>query len=231
MANVQWEFKLSPMIQATGTRHHHGQSSSSEAELSDNDAEGNASLFPRGLSQLISSPKAKRTRKFLEDSDEEGEEGNGEGSSNSQGTQQGVTGSHGGNSNNSSGLSKADGMSMMFDHLILPLISLTNAYRKQVRGLEVVIKSKENEVVEALEMLEQSGVGYHNRRKATERYDKLRSETRLQENIEQLIRPQMFGPKELFSDKLVPVLCSIVSKNAAGQGTRQPTISLLNFDV
>jgi hypothetical protein len=114
-----------------------------------------------------------------------------------------------------------DGMSMMFDHLVLPLISLTNAYRKQVKGLEVVIKSKENEVVEALEMLEQCGVGYQNRRKVTERYDKSRTEARLQGDIEQLVRPQMFGPKELFSDKMVPVLCSIVSKNAGSQGKRR----------
>jgi len=71
-------------------------------------------------------------------------------------------------------------MSIMFDHMILPLITINNAYHKQIKNLEAIIKSKENEVVEALEMLEQSGIGYHNRRKATEKYDKSRAEAKLQ---------------------------------------------------
>ncbi|KAF9895756.1 hypothetical protein BX616_008902, partial [Lobosporangium transversale] len=73
------------------------------------------------------------------------------------------------------------GMAVMFDQLVLPLVSVSNAYRRQIKALEMVIKSKENEVVEALEMLEQNGINYHNRRKATERYDKQKTETKLKE--------------------------------------------------
>ncbi|KAG0318523.1 hypothetical protein BGZ99_005620 [Dissophora globulifera] len=113
---------------------------------------------------------------------------------------------------------KVDGMSVMYEHLLLPLISLTNAYRKQIKGWEGTIKAKEHEVIEALEMLEQSGVGYHNRRKATERYDKAQAEARLQKDIEQSLRPQVSEPKELFSDTKVLALCSIVSRNADDQG-------------
>ncbi|KAF9987468.1 hypothetical protein BGZ75_000570 [Mortierella antarctica] len=108
-----------------------------------------------------------------------------------------------------------DGMSVLYDHLVLPLISLTNAYRRQAKSLETVIKAKENEVFEALEMLEQSGTGYHNRRRTTERYDKARTETKLQEDLEKQVWPQMVGPKELFSDKKISTLCSVVAKNAA----------------
>lgn len=73
-----------------------------------------------------------------------------------------------------------DGMSVLFDHVILPLISLTNVYRKQVKAQEAVIKAKENEVYEALEILELSGINHRNRRRATEPYQKGAAETKVQ---------------------------------------------------
>ncbi|KAF9945485.1 hypothetical protein BGZ65_010688 [Modicella reniformis] len=193
------------MIQATGN-----QSSSSETELSDND---NNNSLP-SLTMDHPNPKAKRPRNFLEDSEDEDRDGDDGGGSQTFSNNDLLLRASSNKKSN-----RIDGMSLMFDHLILPLISLTNAYRKQAKGLEAIIKTKENEVVEALEILEQCGVGYQNRRKATERYDKTNAEIRLREDVEQLIRPQLFGPKELFSDKVVPALCSIVSKNAAIQDT------------
>lgn len=77
-------------------------------------------------------------------------------------------------------LKDVDGMSVLFDHVILPLISLTNVYRKQVRIQEAVIKAKENEVYEALEILELSGINHRNRRRATEPYQKGAAETKVQ---------------------------------------------------
>ncbi|KAF8928135.1 hypothetical protein BGZ58_009866 [Dissophora ornata] len=207
LATAHWEFKLSPMIQATLSSHK--SPSSSELELSDNDEP----LLRRTSSKSKRKADAttNRIRNFLEDSDVDDEDIDGDDD-------------HG---NNATGkrAGGVDGMSVMFDHLLLPLISLTNAYRKQVKSLEAVIKSKENEVVEALEMLEQSGVAYHNRRKATERYDKAHAEARLQEGIEQLIRPRLVGPKELFSEKNIPVLCSVVSRNAADQDATLPSLT------
>jgi hypothetical protein len=85
----------------------------------------------------------------------------------------------------------ADGVSILFDHLILPLIALNNAYRKQTRTLEAVIKNKESEVVETLELLEQHGIGYHNRRRATEKFDKARVDTKLQEVTTRLVLLQV----------------------------------------
>ncbi|KAF9582099.1 hypothetical protein BGW38_000644 [Lunasporangiospora selenospora] len=73
-----------------------------------------------------------------------------------------------------------DGPTALFDHLVSPLISVTNAYKKQVRMLEAIIKSKENEVFEALEIMEQSGVNHHNRRRVTQPYQKGDMETKLQ---------------------------------------------------
>lgn len=227
LANVHWEFKLSPMIQAAGSRQPMASSSQVEHQedddLLDNDGiDPSLSLGFSQPTQPIHMPTAKRTRRLLEESEDDMEDDYAMNSQQSQDNEFHPTQLIDDNSNNHSLNRKAnqvDGMSMMFDHLILPLISLTNAYRKQTKGLEMVIKSKESEVVEALEMLEQCGVGYQNRRKATERYDKMRTETRLRDDIEQLVRPQMFGPKELFSDKLVPALCSIVSKNSADQDT------------
>ncbi|KAF9182761.1 hypothetical protein BGZ51_008589 [Haplosporangium sp. Z 767] len=203
LANVQWEFKLSPMLASTGL---HGQDP--EANLSDDD------LFSH-VTQKNTKGKSgpKRGRLFLEDSDAEGQDGedkpeDGEHERNITDVLHGLQGS--------SDIG-AIGMSVMYDHLLLPLISLTNAYRKQIKALEVVIKSKENEVMEALEMLEQNGINYHNRRKATERYDKSWTESKIQEHIEQLVRPQLVGPSELFSDKKIAALCSIITKNAAHQ--------------
>ncbi|KAF9358223.1 hypothetical protein BGX26_002227 [Mortierella sp. AD094] len=222
LANVQWEFNLSPMLEATGISHHNHFSNSvlSKPNLL------NEELSLQSIMPDWTQPTGKRARYLLEDSDDDGDiedvDQDGIGSDN----QDGSDGDDNDNDDednigyrSNKKRKKVDGMSVMFDHLILPLISLTNAYHNQIRGLEAVVKSKENEVVEALEMLEQSGVGYSNRRKATERYDKARAEAKLQKDIELLTRPHLFGPKELFSDKNVPGLLSIVSKNAANRDT------------
>ncbi|KAG0362136.1 hypothetical protein BGZ54_008764 [Gamsiella multidivaricata] len=205
LASVQWNFKLRPMIQATGL-HHPIFTSSLEPDLSDEE------LSLETMSKSKRKTRQKRSRNFLEDSDNE--------DNNSRSESDNEDKSDDGNESSSS-RQKAripvDGMSVLFDHLVLPLISLTNAYRKQAKDLEGIIKSKEHEVVEALEMLEQSGVAYHHRRKATERYDRARTEMRLNKDVEQLVKPQMFGPRELFSEDRIPALCSIVSKNAGDQ--------------
>lgn len=73
-----------------------------------------------------------------------------------------------------------DGMSVFYDHLILPLISIVNVYRHQVKSQEAVIKAKENEVFEALELMEQSGVNHRNRRRVTEPYVKADADAKLQ---------------------------------------------------
>ncbi|CAO3573387.1 unnamed protein product [Mortierella alpina] len=194
IASVQWEFKLSPLL-ATSENVHTLLGGGPEHRYS-------SSMLKRKSRKTQDQATLPRRRNFLEDSDQEEEDNN----------------DNDNDSCNGSGLqqnpAQVDGMAVLYDHLILPLISLTNAYRRQAKSLENVIKAKENEVFEALEMLEQSGAGYHSRRRATERYDKARTETKLQEELEKQVRPQMLGPRELFSDKKVSALCSIVAKNA-----------------
>ncbi|KAG0306054.1 hypothetical protein BGZ98_003041 [Dissophora globulifera] len=205
LAAVQWEFRLSPMIQSVPNRSHQLLSPTSDSY----DPTADKALLPN---RHTSASKRKNThgensrlRNFLEDSDNEDE-------------QDPTAAADEMDDESRRSKMKVDGMSVMYEHLLLPLISLTNAYRKQIKGWEGTIKAKEHEVIEALEMLEQSGVGYHNRRKATERYDKAQAEARLQKDIEQSLRPQVSEPKELFSDTKVLALCSIVSRNADDQG-------------
>ncbi|KAG0206827.1 hypothetical protein BGX28_001812 [Mortierella sp. GBA30] len=207
IASVQWEFKLSPLLQVAGNAHPNRveeDSSSAGHHL--------ASLLHQGKTNKKARSTAQRVMNFLEDSDLEDEN----------------DGSHADKDMDKEISPQVDGTSVLYDHLILPLISLTNAYRKQTRALETVIKSKEIEIFEALEMMEQSGVGYHNRRRATERYDKAKSETKLQEDIAHLVRPQTIEPKELFSDKKVAMLCSIVAKNAE---EKDPSLPSQDFDA
>ncbi|KAF9957605.1 hypothetical protein BGZ70_009465 [Mortierella alpina] len=202
IATVQWEFKLSPLF---------ATSESVRTLLGDGlEHRPSSSTLKRKSTKTQDQATLPRRRNFLEDSDQEEEDDN----------DKELQRDH----------AEVDGMSVLYDHLILPLISLTNAYRRQAKSLETVIKAKENEVFEALEMLEQSGAGYHNRRRATERYDKARTETKLQEELEKQLRPQMLGPRELFSDRKVSALCSIVAKNAmekdpslASQGEMGPS--------
>ncbi|KAG0266580.1 hypothetical protein BG011_001769 [Mortierella polycephala] len=174
LASVQWEFKLSPMLASTGL---HGQDP--EINLSDDD-DGLFSLATRKNTKGKS--VSKRGRLFLEDSDAEGQDGGGK--TVDEEHERDITDVlHGFQDSSNTGVA---GMSVMYDHLLLPLISLANAYRKQTKALEVVIKSKESEVMEALEMLEQNGINYHNRRKATERYDKSWTESKIQETSKQI---------------------------------------------
>lgn len=72
-----------------------------------------------------------------------------------------------------------DGMSVLYDHLILPLISIVNVYRHQVKSQETVIRAKENEVFEALELMAQSGINHRNRRRVTEPYVKADADAKL----------------------------------------------------
>ncbi|KAI1317959.1 hypothetical protein EDD11_007481 [Mortierella claussenii] len=233
LASVQWEFKLSPLLESTGSRQA-SLSDAAQAATSGRDLldDGLSSRFPRFNHRAN---EKKRSRHFLEDSDVEEErpsedddddndddddddDDDGDDDDDDDDDEDGDNATDGERAKESKAQRKSvDGMSVMLGHLILPLIALTNAYRRQARMLETVIKSKENEVVEALEMMEQNGISYQTRRKATERYDKVRAETKLQEGLEQLVRPHLFGPKELFSDKKIPMLCSIVSNNATGQ--------------
>ncbi|KAF9962340.1 hypothetical protein BGZ72_007393 [Mortierella alpina] len=196
IATVQWEFKLSPLLATSGNA----------STLLDGPEHEYSTTLRHKSKRPRERATLQRLRNFLEDSDDEDDREN-ENSVDGR-TQDPI---------------RVDGLSVLYDHLVLPLISLTNAYRRQAKSLETVIKAKENEVFEALEMLEQSGAGYHNRRRATERYDKARTETKLQEDLERQIRPQMSGPRELFSDKKVSALFSIVAKNAAEKASQGET--------
>ncbi|KAF9200099.1 hypothetical protein BGZ49_009701 [Haplosporangium sp. Z 27] len=220
LSNVQWEFKLSPLLEVAGINNPNHPSNSLLSEPSP----------PKEMLSMYGSvsegkqPSGKRTRVFLEDSEDEDIEDADQDDieydeEDSSSDNDGDDVDYGESSGNRKKprRKKVDGMSVMFDHLVLPLIALTSAYHNQIRILESVVKSKENEVVEALEMLEQGGVGYHNRRKATERYDKTQAAAKLQKDIEQRTRPHLSGVKELLSDKTVPTLLSIVSKNAANR--------------
>lgn len=181
LATMYWKFKLSPMIASTSDV-------SRTLALKTAATFSQSPLFPTNLSQLIddvngsggsgsgidaradtNGSKKHGRRTFLEDSEDEYED----------------NGARDFAPDDDDELEEdqrnADGISVLFDHLVLPLIALNNAYRKQTRTLEAVIKNKESEVVEALELLEQHGIGYHNRRRATERFDKARIDSKLQE--------------------------------------------------
>ncbi|KAF9299524.1 hypothetical protein BGZ74_008882 [Mortierella antarctica] len=122
-----------------------------------------------------------------------------------------------------------DGMSVLYDHLILPLISIVNVYRHQVKSQETVIRAKENEVFEALELMAQSGINHRNRRRVTEPYVKADADAKLLSNLERLHKPQS-GPRELFSDKTIPKLCSIVTKNARPKDIPSGTFAASQLD-
>lgn len=227
LATMYWKFKLSPMIASTSDV-------SRTLALKTAATFSQSPLFPTNLSQLIDdvndggSGSNTRTdangankrgrRTFLEDSEDEYDE-----------KQPRDFAPEDDDDELDEDQRNADGVSVLFDHLVLPLIALNNAYRKQARTLEAVIKNKESEVVEALEMLEQHGIGYHNRRRATERFDKTLVDTKLQEDVEQLMIPQLVGPKELFADKKVASLCTIISRNAGEHAN--PSQSLLERNM
>ncbi|KAF8944703.1 hypothetical protein BGZ47_003893 [Haplosporangium gracile] len=229
LATMYWKFKLSPMIASTSDV-------SRSLALKTAATFSQLPLFPANLSQLIddvndgggsgsgSGARAgangnnKRGRRtFLEDSEDEYDD-----------NQPGDFAPEDDDELDED-QRNADGVSILFDHLVLPLIALNNAYRKQTRTLEAVIKNKESEVVEALELLEQHGIGYHNRRRATERFDRARIDTKLQGDVEQLIFPQLVGPRELFADKRVTTLCAIISRNAGEHAN--PSQSLLERNM
>ncbi|KAF9434573.1 hypothetical protein BGZ76_007781 [Entomortierella beljakovae] len=213
LSNVQWEFKLSPLLCATGKSNH-------------KDHTNGLFSLPTAPDELLSleAPRSFDVTQPAGDLflDVSGDEGGEDSDSDSNEEDWGQDNNNGGYSLGLVGNKrkrKADGMSIMYDHLILPLISLTNTYHKRIKSLEAVIKAKENEVVEALEMLEQGGIGYQNRRKATEKYDKSKAEDKLQQSIERLTRPHVLGPTEIFTDKKIPELFKIISKNAANRDT------------
>ncbi|KAG0296495.1 hypothetical protein BGZ96_009314 [Linnemannia gamsii] len=218
LATMYWKFKLSPMVASTSDV-------SRTLALKTAATFSQSPLFPTNLSQLIddvngsggsgsgtdvradaNGSKKHGRRTFLEDSEDEYEDN---------GARDFAPDDDGELEEDQR---NADGVSVLFDHLVLPLIALNNAYRKQTRTLEAVIKNKESEVIEALELLEQHGIGYHNRRRVTERFDKARIDSKLQEDVEKLAFPQLMGPRELFSDKRVASLCTIVSRNAGEHG-------------
>ncbi|KAK3838529.1 MAG: hypothetical protein JOS17DRAFT_295194 [Linnemannia elongata] len=211
LATMYWKFKLSPMIASTSDV-------SRTLALKTAATFSQSPLFPVNLSHLIddindggsgsnavnaSSANKRGRRTFLEDSEDEYDE-----------KEPREFAPEDDDDELDEDQRNADGVSVLFDHLVLPLIALNNAYRKQTRTLEAVIKNKESEVVEALEMLEQHGIGYHNRRRATERFEKARIDTKLQEDVEHVMFPQLMSPRELFADKRVTSLCTIISRNA-----------------
>ncbi|KAF9426299.1 hypothetical protein BGZ94_006707 [Podila epigama] len=123
-----------------------------------------------------------------------------------------------------------DGHSVLFDHLVLPLISIANAYRRQAKSYEAIIKAKENEVFEALELLEQNGINHRNRRRTTAPFVKAAADAKLQSDLERLRKPQIQVPRDLFSEKQIPTLCAIVTKNAQPHNTQTNTLSATQLD-
>ncbi|KAG0307815.1 hypothetical protein BGZ97_000277 [Linnemannia gamsii] len=191
LATMSWKFKLSPMIASTSDV-------SRTLALKTAATFSQSPLFPTNLSQFIddvngsggsgsgvvakadaNGNKKHGRRTFLEDSEDEYED-NGS-----------LDFAPDDDDEPEEDRRNADGISVLFDHLVLPLITLNNAYRKQTRTLEAVIKNKESEVVEALELLEQHGIGYHNRRRVTERFDKARVDSKLQENAGENVNPSL----------------------------------------
>ncbi|GJJ68792.1 hypothetical protein EMPS_01138 [Entomortierella parvispora] len=215
LATVQWEFNLSPLLASTSDRpltttrtesHRAKNSATDNGEDDDNhDDEDLLSLLRGNRNSNKGKQGLKRGHQLLEDDDEVDREIE-------TGPVKGV-----------------DGMSVLFDHVVLPLISLTNVYRKQVRAQEAVIKAKENEVYEALEILELSGINHRNRRRATEPHQKGAAEAKVQSDIELLVRPQLYGPTELFGEKTIAHLCSIVTKNAV-EAPGRPSVSAFLLD-
>ncbi|KAG0047239.1 hypothetical protein BGZ83_007669 [Gryganskiella cystojenkinii] len=200
LASVQWEFRLSPLIVSTTDRESNRHGATIDEGEDDEDSDDLLTELRRNNTSSSKKDKSKdnrilkRNRRILDDGEDEDEE---EGTIR-RGDKAGV-----------------DGMAIMYDHVILPLITLTNVYRKQVHTQEGLIKAKENEVYEALEIMELSGINHRNRRKVTQPYQKGTAETNVQSDIELLVRPQLLGPKELFAEKNVTHLCSVITKHAA----------------
>ncbi|KAG0344031.1 hypothetical protein BG004_004789 [Podila humilis] len=226
IGTLQWEFKLVPMV-----------TPAMNAALSlTQPTQFGTSLHSR----LNSATKAKRGRLFLEDSEEDEDED--EESANSHSTyetagtrslSQGRERERGGREEEEHEDGEEpeliDGTSVIYDHLVLPLIAIANAYRRQVKIQENVIKAKENEVFEALEMLDQNGINYRSRRRETEPYVKEDADHRLQTSLELLRQPQLKGPRELFSDPAIAKLCSIVTKNAKPKASQLDPNSLSQY--
>ncbi|KAF9213822.1 hypothetical protein BGZ59_004787 [Podila verticillata] len=204
LASVQWEFKLMPMLSA-----------SSAPAISLTEVTRESALTSIRKKNLESTRKRGRTTMVLENSDDEEYD---DGNSNTLDLEDGQE-----------DVEYVDGMSVFYDHLMLPLISIVNVYRHQVKSQESVIKAKENEVFEALELMEQSGVNHRNRRRVTEPYVNADADAKLQSNLERQRKPQA-GPRELFSDKKIPMLCSIVTKNARPKHISSGTFSASQLD-
>lgn len=155
LASVQWEFKLVPMLSA---------SSAPAIPLTEATQESALTGIRKKYSE--STRKRGRTMMVLENSDDEEYD---DGNSNTLDLEDGQE-----------DVEYVDGMSVFYDHLMLPLISIVNVYRHQVKSQETVIKAKENEVFEALELMEQSGVNHRNRRRVTEPYVSADADAKLQ---------------------------------------------------
>ncbi|KAF9321066.1 hypothetical protein BG003_003829 [Podila horticola] len=191
LASVQWEFKLMPMLSATSAPAISLTEATQESALT-----GIRNIFSE------SARKRSRTKAALENSDNEEYD--------EEYDEELLHSSTLDLEDGPEDVEYVDGMSVFYDHMILPLISIVNVYRHQVKSQEAVIRAKENEVFEALELMEQSGVNHRNRRRATEPYVKADADAKLQSDLERQRQPQA-GPRELFSDKMIPKLCSINS--------------------
>ncbi|KAG0359032.1 hypothetical protein BG005_001473 [Podila minutissima] len=207
LASVQWEFKLMPMLSAASAPAISLIEATQETALT-----GIRKIFTE------STRKRGRTKVVLENSDDEEYD---EGLLHSNNTLDLEDGQE--------DVEYVDGMSVLYDHLILPLISIVNVYRHQVKSQETVIRAKENEVFEALELMAQSGINHRNRRRVTEPYVKADADAKLLSNLERLHKPQS-GPRELFSDKTIPKLCSIVTKNARSKDIPSGTFAASQLD-
>ncbi|KAG0093238.1 hypothetical protein BGZ93_003312 [Podila epicladia] len=207
LASVQWEFKLMPMLSVASA-----PAISLAAATQENALAGIRQIFSE------STRKRGRTKVVLENSDDEEYD-------------EGLI--HNNNTldleDSQEDVEYVDGMSVLYDHLILPLVSIVNVYRHQIKSQESVIRAKENEVFEALELMAQSGINHQNRRRVTEPYVKADADAKLQSNLELLRKPQS-GPRELFSDKTIPRLCSIVTKNARPKDIPSGTFASSQLD-
>ncbi|CAG8618606.1 45434_t:CDS:2 [Gigaspora margarita] len=72
------------------------------------------------------------------------------------------------------GINVLDGQSVLYQHFILPMMHVVLEYRERVNILETMIKDKENEVSEVLELLDKAKSSNYDRKHKTEPFDEER---------------------------------------------------------
>ncbi|CAG8454063.1 216_t:CDS:2 [Dentiscutata erythropus] len=94
------------------------------------------------------------------------------------------------------GINVLDGQSVLYQHFILPMMHVMLEYREQANILETMIKDKENEVSEVLELLNKAKSSNDDRKHKTEPFD----EERLDQIAKNKIVLPVDYPNRIFSD-------------------------------